>query len=178
MIDGVGDHRADKCDFVDDAAGVRQKFRKLNSGLAVWFEREGRFKEFARLLLEMDFQIFVRVVLPIPFVEFRLGIEQIHLAWTAMLKEANNRFGFRREMGRFGGKGMEPANWFGSGSRRIHSQQMGEREVTESASGVAEERAAVHIERRWSRNGGPIHGLFDEEESVTCENHLAKIGPL
>ncbi len=73
------------------------------------FEVEGRFEKFSGLFLKMDFQIFVRVILAVPLVQFRFGIEQVHLARSAMLEKANNCLGFGRMMGRFGSEWMKSA---------------------------------------------------------------------
>src|SRR5205823_5332378 len=89
----------DQGDLVGDTGGPGQKFGEGDSGLAGWRKSERRFQELAGLFVEMNFQL-AGMILAIAFVQLRLGIEQIHLAWPAMLKEANDRFGARFEMGR------------------------------------------------------------------------------
>jgi hypothetical protein len=65
---------------------VRQQFRNFRPALAMLLKFEGRFEELACLLLKMNLKILARIFLPIPFVQFRLRIEQIHLARTPVLK--------------------------------------------------------------------------------------------
>src|ERR1041384_3863830 len=94
----------------------------------------------------MDFQIFAGIILAVPFVQLRFGIEQIHLTRPAVLEEANDRFSSGRVM-RWSRckrmKGFEaPRNWRG---QAVPREQRRKRQGTESARGEAEKCASVHF---------------------------------
>ena len=104
----------------------------------MWLEREWRFQQFASLFLEVNLEIFVRIIFSVPFVQLRLRIKQVHLARPAMLKEANHRFGFAWEVGRFRGQRMKTMWRVWAGPFRLDSEQMRQCEIAEPAGGVAE----------------------------------------
>ena len=85
--------------------------------------------------VEVDFQLS-RVRLAMAPGEFRLGIEQIDLAWTTVLKQANHCLGVRRVVRASAGQ------WAREAAVDIVSQQVGQGEATEAAGIMAEKGAA------------------------------------
>src|SRR5262249_9754567 len=67
---------------------------QLHSALAVLFELEGASQNVSGLFVEMDFEIAARVGLAVPFRQLGFGIEQVHLAGTAVLKQTDDGFRF------------------------------------------------------------------------------------
>ena len=57
---------------------------------AVLRERKRTAQDISLLLVEMDFEITAGVRLAMPFLQFGLGIEQVHLTGAAMLKQADD----------------------------------------------------------------------------------------
>ena len=150
MIDGIRRHRANERQFVGDAGGVRQQFGEFHPGLAVLLKLERRFQKFAGLFVEMDFQVLVRIILAVPPREFGFGIEQIHLARSAVLEETNDGLGFGRMVWGTGGEGSRGVEDRGRARRGpIQGEQMGQGQTTQPARRIAEKRAAVDGKIFW-----------------------------
>src|SRR5262249_6071785 len=105
-----------------------------DAGLAALREPERRGEELAGLRVEVDFEL-VGVGLAVLPGEFRLGVEQVHLARAAVLEQADDGPGrggvvrrARRERGAGGGAGVggwgggwrssAAATWAGARVRR------------------------------------------------------------
>ncbi len=103
VIDAFGVHRPHEREPVGDAPGVRQQFAQFDAGTAVLLELERRAEHVALLLVEVHFEVAAGIGLAVIFVQGRLGIEQIHLARAAVLKQADDvlRFGPRHRTGLF-----------------------------------------------------------------------------
>jgi hypothetical protein len=118
-------HRPDEGDVVGDSGGVRQQFRKRHPALSAGTERVGSAQDIAGLFVEMNLQFTARERFPIPAVERRFFIEEIHLTRAAVLKEADDRlrpwpwqFRIRRPDGGCGTRRFR-------GTRRV-AQKMGQ----------------------------------------------------
>ena len=92
VIDRFGLHRADQRQLVGDPRRVWQQLREVHPRPAVFAEAEGRCQQLARLCVEVDLQP-AGVLLSVAFAQFRLGIEQVHLAGAAVLEQADDGAG-------------------------------------------------------------------------------------
>src|SRR6185503_2960801 len=95
MVNRFGIHRADETDIIRDAARVRQQLRELHPALAELLELVRAAETIAFLLVEVNFQVAPGIRLAVVLCQQRLGIEQVHLAWSAMLEQADDRAGLR-----------------------------------------------------------------------------------
>src|SRR5262249_9687426 len=75
----------------------------FHARLAGRLERERRRQELPHLRVKMRFHL-AGVGLTVPFVQLGLGIEQVHLAGTAVLKKANHGLARGRWCGFFGAR--------------------------------------------------------------------------
>ena len=94
VTDRLGGHRTDECDVVGNGGDVRDQFRKQHARLARRAKLEWRAEQIARSGRRecLDFDA-ARIRLTVHPGEFGLGIEQIHLAWAAVLKQHYDAFG-------------------------------------------------------------------------------------
>ncbi len=72
-----------------------QQLRQLDARLAGALESEGRAEEIAGLGMKMNLQI-AAVAGAVEAVQLRFRIKKVHLAWTAVLKEADHGGGAGR----------------------------------------------------------------------------------
>ena len=72
-----------------------------------------------------------RRLLAVPFLQFRLGIEQIHLTGATVLEQHNDRLGLRRKMPS-AGRHVELRVGVGCGASDVTLDQAGERHSAES----------------------------------------------
>ena len=128
VIDRLGGHRTDQADIVGNRTGVRQQLAEFHATLPVLVKLVRAAEHISLLLVEVSFQRSTGIGLAVPFLEFRLRIEQIHLAGTAMLKQADHRFGlFARHSTRCFSGGRHRLQQTGQGDRtdsgRLGSQK-------------------------------------------------------
>ncbi len=90
VIDRLGRHRPHQGQIIRDPGHVRNKLAQHNPGLTMRPEPKRRSQQLPRLLVKMDLER-ARISLAMMLREHRLGIEQVHLAGSAMLKQADHR---------------------------------------------------------------------------------------
>ena len=90
-------HGAHETQLIHNLGDVRQRLGNIHAALPVFFEFKLSWKQNIRVVRLMDLDA-VRVGLACKPRQLRLGIEQIHLAGSAVLHKLNDRFGLRREM--------------------------------------------------------------------------------
>ena len=98
VVDRLGGHRPHQRHVIDDPSQVRNELADHHSRLAMRLELERRSQKVPRLLVKVDLEragIGLAVVLG----ERGLGVEQVHLAGTAVLEQADDRFGPRSAIG-------------------------------------------------------------------------------
>jgi len=128
VVDRFGVHRADERQLVCDGTHVRQKLAQFHAALSARLELERRPQYVAALLFEMRLQLPRRVGLPMVLVQRGLGIEQIHLARSAVLKQTDNRLraGRRVAAARAGTDfGARQGTFRGEMRKRQHAQRSG-----------------------------------------------------
>ena len=77
---------------------MRESLRQLHAAPAVGVEFEGTRHQLVGLAAGLEHFDLVRVPLAVPFLEFRLRVEQVHLAGPAVLHQLDYRAGFSREV--------------------------------------------------------------------------------
>src|SRR5689334_8504 len=87
---------------------MRQQFGQLHAALPARMKFVGRAEHIARLFVEMDLEAAAGIGLAAPLVQRGFAIEEIHLARTTMLEQADNGLCARAMMagsGRIGSAG-------------------------------------------------------------------------
>ena len=119
-----------------------------------------------RWLDEREFQVLRhrrRQRLAVPFLQFRLGIEQIHLARPAFHEQEDDALRLGREMRLPGGQRV----------RRPGSLQQSANAIMPSPPPAFSERSACGDTRKFNR----IHALFPHDEFVEVHQHTAGRDP-
>ena len=102
MIEVLAVHGPDERHIVADRAQLRHQLRHLHAGLAVALELERRGHHHADLAGELDLAEDVAARrFPRVFLERGLGVEQIHLAGSAIHEQVDDRFRLRLEVRAF-----------------------------------------------------------------------------
>ncbi len=90
-------HRANQTEFICNRAQLRQCFGNLHAAFAMAAEFKLTRKQNVMIVGLMDLHA-VRMRLAAALRQFRLGVEQIHLAGTAILHQLDDGFGRAGEM--------------------------------------------------------------------------------
>ena len=128
----LGVHAADEAELVGDAGRVWQHLRDIHAALAVLTEFERARQERIDVVGLVDFDAAGKR-LPGQPREHRLGIEQVHLAGTAVLHQLNDGLGL-------GGEVRAAGFEIVVSGRSV--QEIGEDEVTEAEAGSLEQLTA------------------------------------
>ena len=173
--EAVGVSAAEHGHFVDAFGLLRKKFRNLDPRLAPFPEAEGRSHEPAEAILaELQERVRMQVGhgLAIPFVQFRLGVPQIHLAGTAVHEQENAGLGLGRKVGGaliqgggFSGRGVERLS-----EETVLGQEKRQSGAGESASRLPEELAPGPAARGESKSVSRLKALgFRSHSHDLCE---------
>ena len=95
MIVYPGARRADEGDVVNDLADVRNQFRQLDSRLAMRFEFPRAAEHLGAGLRGVVVFDLAGKFLAVELVEYRLGVEQVDVAGSALHPQRNHRRRFR-----------------------------------------------------------------------------------
>ena len=123
---------------VDALGHFGKETRNLDAGLAVLFEipqaAQKRFA-FGSIGVKTGIVFQVRDRLSVALGQFRLGIEQVDVARSAIHEEKNTAFGFRREMGRLGHEQRNLGRFGGSRAieKPVLRQQKSQRRADKAA---------------------------------------------
>ena len=93
MIVVLGVHRTHHAKIIGKCRQMGYHLRKLHAALTVLFKSKGTPQQNVLVSQLEGFHLF-RVGLPLASGQFRLGIKQVHLGRTTVLKELDYRFGF------------------------------------------------------------------------------------
>jgi len=96
MVGKVGLHRADHTEVIRHRCGVRKELTYLQPALAIFLEREWRWKGGSGLAFSAEVD---RDWFSCPFFQQGLGIEAIELRGAAIHEEVDDPFGFWRKVG-------------------------------------------------------------------------------
>jgi hypothetical protein len=93
MIECIRPHGPNEADVVRAGDRVREQIGKLHSALAITLKFPGA-GQYRRIWFdERELEILCHGKgqrAPIPFMEFRFGVEKIHLAWRTFLKQEDD----------------------------------------------------------------------------------------
>ena len=138
--EAVGVGAAEDGHFVDAFGLVREEFRNLDPRLSPFPEAEGRSHEPAQpILAELQERIGIHGGhgLPVPFVQLRLGVPQIHLAGTAVHEQEDAGPGPGRKVG---GAVIQGGRFSGSGVDRTTEEAVLGQEKRQSGAGESASR--------------------------------------
>src|SRR5262245_22320501 len=92
-------HGADERYVIHNAREVRQELGDIYPALAVLLKFPGAAEQLLARAIDEAERDFAGVVLSAAFRQFRLGIEQVDVAWPAVHEEGNHRARLRTEQG-------------------------------------------------------------------------------
>ena len=129
----LGVHRAHETQVVHDGCGVRQRVGNVHPRLPVLVEFERRRQQKILIARLVDLDAIGMRLTGAPR-QFGLGIEQIHLARTAVLNELNDRLGFGGKVRAPGGQIAVNLNFRGGLSVSLQKVRQNNTAETEAAS--------------------------------------------
>jgi len=100
MVVVVADHGAHHAQLVGHAAQARQQIGEIHAAAAILAEGEGAGHEPVRAAAGLKALDLAGVLLAVPLLQLRLGVEKIDLAWAARLHEQDDRTGLGRKVAR------------------------------------------------------------------------------
>ncbi len=148
VIEGVGDHRFDDRDVVNDTRQVRQQLGQLGAALAMPGKLELRPQQLRVRVDErgpVSLEQFGRRQLPVELGQLRLVVEQLQMARAARHEQENYALRFGRR-----GRGLR-GQWIDRTAGRCATNttihQLGQRDRTESDAALLQKPAAADAAR-------------------------------
>jgi hypothetical protein len=149
MVEGVGLHRLDDGDVVDDLRGVRQQLGQFSAALSVLGEPELGAQE-RRIRVDEGGAIPLEQLggrqLAVELGQLRLVVEELEMARRARLEHEDDALGLGREVRRLGGQRIDHSARRRTGVRGAASQDAAEqrmqRDRAEADAALLEEPAA------------------------------------
>ena len=144
VVDGGGRHRANEGEFIGNRTRMGQQLGEFHAAFPVRAKTERRAEQVFCRVIEVDLELS-RVGLPAKTRKLGLGVEQVHLARSAVLEETDDRLGAGRVMGRRLGQRIS-ATRIAPGAK-FPLKQVGQCEGTDPAGVIGQEGSPIDAER-------------------------------